>query len=341
MPRRPPRNLPRGRDAGRARPHGRDELGYISPDGSAGRRKPLPAWLPEAPDPPVRAEESGVRLIPIDEEVLSSPVSHVHQLEPEPEPESDPTEPVPVVPPAVPAPAAAAPSPSHAPTPPPAAPAAPAGAAPRSPGGTLRRPAPYGSAGVTIVAPPAGVARPEPPESVVDAPDRAAAGPATGARRRPRRGLGVSIDGGVAYLGVVEAPDRVRLDTVERLAPTAELETSAALEDFSRQVARLLRDLDIDTVGIARPLRYANWRYSDAFARVSLETCIMLEASRQSLRFESVGQQHASNVLGVPAERLSETLATKLGVERSAGWSNRCPALLVALAIASEAAARF
>jgi hypothetical protein len=67
MARRPPRNIPRGRDTGRARPHGRDELGYISPDGSAGRRRPLPAWLPEAPDPPVRGEESGVRLIPIDE----------------------------------------------------------------------------------------------------------------------------------------------------------------------------------------------------------------------------------------------------------------------------------
>jgi hypothetical protein len=152
-----------------------------------------------------------------------------------------------------------------------------------------------------------------------------------------RRVLGVNIDTGVAYLAVVETPDRVRLDAPDRIAPAAELETHVALADFAQRVARLLREQEIDAVGIVRPMRYANWRYAEAFARVSVETCIMLEASRQSLRFEWVGQQHASNVLGVPVERLSESLATRLGVERGATWSKRCPAMLVALAIASEA----
>ena len=53
----------------------------------------------------------------------------------------------------------------------------------------------------------------------------------------------------------------------------------------------------------------------------------MLEASRQSLRFEWVGQQHAANVLGVPVERLTESLAGRLGIERGPGWSKRSPAL--------------
>ena len=162
------------------------------------------------------------------------------------------------------------------------------------------------------------------------------AAPAPPSPRRLGRVLGVNIDAGVAYLAVVDSPDRVRLDAADRLAPAGDREPHVALADFAGRVTRLLRELEVDAVGIVRPLRYANWRYADAFARVSLETCFMLEASRQSLRFEWVGQQHAANVLGVPVERLTESLASRLGIERGPGWSKRSPALVVALAIASE-----
>src|SRR5262249_15191022 len=79
MARRPPRDAPPTppgrRDLPRPRPT-RGGLGnYISDDGSAGRGRPLPAWLPEAPDPPVKGEESGVRLIPFDEVEATPPVS--------------------------------------------------------------------------------------------------------------------------------------------------------------------------------------------------------------------------------------------------------------------------
>jgi hypothetical protein len=164
---------------------------------------------------------------------------------------------------------------------------------------------------------------------------RPAEAPAPRAPTRGRRVLGVNIEGGVAHLALVEAPDRVKLDAVDRLTPSADKEPHVALGEFSNRVARLLRELEVDAVGIVRPMRYANWRYADAFARVSLETCFMVEADRQSLRFEWVGQQHAANVLGVPVERLNESLAGRLGVERGPGWSKRSPALVVALAIAN------
>ncbi|HZP31056.1 MAG TPA: hypothetical protein VFC99_19060 [Acidimicrobiia bacterium] len=286
MPRRPIRNPARERDGGGARPAGRGDLGsFISSDGSAGRRRPLPAWLPEAPDPPPRGEDSAVRIIPFDEATTTPPVRHVHpvdehgaRLDAPPAPRRE--------------------LPADDPTPP-------------------------STPAVTVSSAPAvREAPPSPP-------------PGSHAPPRVRRVLGVNIDGGVAYLALVDVPDRVRLDRVDRLAPVGDLEPHAALTDFSTRFARLLRELEVDAVGIVRPLRYANWRYADAFARVSLETCIMVEASRQSLRVEWVGQQHAANVLGVPAERLSETLASRLGVERGPGWSKRSPALVVALAIAN------
>jgi hypothetical protein len=302
MPRRPIRNPARGRDPGNARPPGRGELGgFISSDAPAGRRRPLPAWLPEAPDPPPRGEDSAVRLIPFDEAATTPPVTHVHPVDdngarldaaPSAHHAAPPTDPHLEIPVATPPPARAEPP-----------------ARPEPPARTLRTERP--------VDPPAAPAAPGP--------------------RRLRRVLGVNIDAGVAYLAVVDTPDRVRLDAVDRLAPAGDREPHVALADFASRVARLLRELEVDAVGIVRPLRYANWRYADAFARVSLETCFMLEASRQSLRFEWVGQQHAANVLGVPVERLTESLASRLGVERGPGWSKRAPALVVALAIASEA----
>jgi hypothetical protein len=235
---------------------------------------------------------------PVEEDDAAPVASSLHH---------DVTDEVPVVT-ATPAPA---PAPARAPVLPPVAPAG--LDAPRIHPKPMPKPAP------------ARAERPSPP------PDP----PAPRAQARVRRVLGVHIDAGVAYLALVEAPDRVKLDVLDRLAPAADKEPHVALAEFSNRVARLLREYEVDAVGIVRPMRYANWRYADAFARVSLETCFMVEASRQSLRFEWVGQQHAANVLGVPVERLTESLAGRLGVERGPGWSKRSPALVVALAIAN------
>jgi hypothetical protein len=302
MPRRPSRYPDRDRD--------RDPGSFITPDGTAGRRRPLPAWLPEAPDPPPRGDESTVRLIPYDEAPPSPPVQHVHPVDDDgvridtPVPASRAiTDEVPVVTVS-------------------AAPPAPAAIADAQRVRAQPRPQPGPQSG------------PQSPARRTERPPQPAEPPAP-RPTRVRRVLGVNIEGGVAHLALVEAPDRVKLDAVDRLSPSGDKEPHVALGEFSNRVARLLRELEVDAVGIVRPMRYANWRYADAFARVSLETCFMVEASRQSLRFEWVGQQHAANVLGLPVERLNESLAGRLGVERGPGWSKRSPALVVALAIAN------
>jgi hypothetical protein len=291
MPRRPSRYPDRDRDPG----------SFITPDGTAGRRRPLPAWLPEAPDPPPRGEDSTVRLIPYDEAPASPPVQHVHPVDDDGV-RLDTTVPA-----------------SRAITD-----EVPAVTVPAIP-----------SAPASVIDAPRVRPQRQPPAPRAERSPRPAEPPAPRAPARGRRVLGVNIEGGVAHLVLVEAPDRVKLDAVDRLSPSGDKEPHVALGEFSSRVGRLLRELEVDAVGIVRPMRYANWRYADAFARVSLETCFMVEASRQSLRFEWVGQQHAANVLGVPVERLNESLAGRLGVERGPGWSKRSPALVVALAIAN------
>jgi len=126
------------------------------------------------------------------------------------------------------------------------------------------------------------------------------------------------------------------LDLVDQLGPAAETDDSQRLANFAARTGRILRDLGIAVVAVARPLRYTNWTYANAFERVSLETCIMLEAHRLSLRFESVGQNHAANVVGLPAQQLTDSLPARLRIPKTAEWPNRYPALLVALAVALE-----
>lgn len=150
------------------------------------------------------------------------------------------------------------------------------------------------------------------------------------------RVLGVNLAGDVAHLAIIEPPDRAVLDLVDQLEPADEPDDSRRLANFSARTGRILRDLGIAVVAVARPVRYTNWTYAHAFERVSLETCIMLEAHRLSLRFESVGQNHAANVIGLPAQQLTDSLPTRLRIPKTSDWPNRYPALLVALAVALE-----
>jgi hypothetical protein len=150
------------------------------------------------------------------------------------------------------------------------------------------------------------------------------------------RVLGVNIAGAVAHLAVIEPPDRAVLDLVDRLGSSDEADDSIRLANFAARTGRVLGDLGIAVVAVARPLRYTNWTYANAFERVSLETCFILEAHRRSLRFESVGQNHAANVIGLPIQQLTDSLPTRLRVPKTPDWPNRYPAVLVALAVALE-----
>jgi hypothetical protein len=148
--------------------------------------------------------------------------------------------------------------------------------------------------------------------------------------------LGINIADGLAYLAVVEPTGTPRLDLARQLVPIDDDDPSHRVSDFARQVAEALEALPVGTVAIARPLRYSNWTYSSAFERVTLETCFMLAARELDLRFESVGQHHAADVVGLPLAGLGDSLRAKLRLDRSVDWQNRWPAVLVALGVALE-----
>jgi hypothetical protein len=169
------------------------------------------------------------------------------------------------------------------------------------------------------------------PEVVGDAPAPDAP-PDAPTPRRASRVLGVNLVEGIAYLGVLEDGGVPRLDAPEKIVLAPDTETAEALAGFAAEVGRVLRHTAVGVVAVARPERYSNWTYADAFDRISLETCIAVEAYAQGVRYESVGQNHAANVVGLPLAQVGERLAGRLGIRRTTAWTDRWPAFLVALA---------
>jgi len=148
--------------------------------------------------------------------------------------------------------------------------------------------------------------------------------------------LGVNIDRGVAFLAVVEPPATPHMEAIEELRPDWEKDPREMVAEFVERTTTTLSTLGVGSIALARPVRYTNWTYRNAFERVSLETCFLLAAHRLDLGFDSVGTNHAANTVGLPMKGLSDTLRTKLRIERSAGWPDRWPALLVAVAVLLE-----
>ncbi len=148
--------------------------------------------------------------------------------------------------------------------------------------------------------------------------------------------LGVSITDGVVHLAVVEPPAQPRMDLIEELTPLWHLEPRDVFGEFEERVTEELRKLGLGSIAIARPFRYTNWTYNAAFERASLETCFLLASHRLGLRCDSVGAHHAANVIGLPPKGLADSLRAKLRIDRSGGWNERWPALLVALAVVLE-----
>jgi hypothetical protein len=149
---------------------------------------------------------------------------------------------------------------------------------------------------------------------------------------RRTRVLGVNISEGVAYCAVVDASGTPLFDLADRVVPPRADDDAARLAGFAAEIGKMLARTDVGVIAVGRPERYTNWTYKDAFGRVSLETCIALEAHARGIRYESVGLNHAANVIGLPLARVSELMGTRLGIQKTQAWPDRWPALLVALA---------
>jgi len=154
------------------------------------------------------------------------------------------------------------------------------------------------------------------------------------------RVLGVNIAAGIAYLALVEAPDKLLLAEPEKMAPSDALADATRLKDFGDRFAQEVRRLGVQLVAVAhpRPRPSGGWKYDEAFERVAMEVTMMLSLKAAGIGYVSAQQHKAAKVVGVsePAEAANELL--RLVGDKPKYWDKRSIALMVALAAASEAA---
>jgi hypothetical protein len=152
-----------------------------------------------------------------------------------------------------------------------------------------------------------------------------------------RRVVGVHLAAGVAYLAVIECPDRPLVDDpAERLIPAQNLAGAEQLADFASRIDQELRRIAPIVVGVLHPKLYGNWTYRDAFRRVSLEAAIMLSANGLGIAYEQVKRDAALKALQIPGKDESRWAAERLGITPPRYWNERSWAFIAAGALAKE-----
>ena len=122
--------------------------------------------------------------------------------------------------------------------------------------------------------------------------------------------LGVHIAAGTAYFGIVVCPDDPLYDDpLERIQFAAGANLPEQVSDFSARVKQELRRIRPHAVGVVFPKLYAQWKYTDAFRRVSIETAILLAAEElstpaQPIEFVQVKQDAMAKTLGIPLPKM-------------------------------------
>jgi hypothetical protein len=145
----------------------------------------------------------------------------------------------------------------------------------------------------------------------------------------------VNVAAGVANMVLLEAPSTVLVDEIERLKPAEHLAGAAEARDFHDRFLQDLRRVHADAVAVAYVRKHSNWNYKEVFARVMVETCIMLATTEHQIPFYSVGPEAASKVVGIPLDNLHAAIAPKMGIKAGKYWKDRCLALAVAVGAAS------
>jgi hypothetical protein len=126
------------------------------------------------------------------------------------------------------------------------------------------------------------------------------------AAKARERVLGLTIAAGTIYAAVVECPDTpIFDDSFERLDHAAGLGGPAQLADFSARFKQEIRRIRPTAVGVLNTRKYANWKYADAFKRVSLEAAVMLAVADLSspahtIKYALVSRERLPKALEIP-----------------------------------------
>jgi hypothetical protein len=157
---------------------------------------------------------------------------------------------------------------------------------------------------------------------------------------RPRV-LALNIAAGTVYGAVVSCPDILDPDAVERLQLAEGMESHEQLADFAARFQQDLRQIAPIAVGVVNTRLYANWKYADAFKRVSVEATIMLTVAQTStagvpIAYKLIKQESMAKAMDIPLPKLAEIAEQRWGGQVPRYRKDRLPAVVGAMALAKE-----
>jgi len=154
--------------------------------------------------------------------------------------------------------------------------------------------------------------------------------------------LALNIAAGSVYCAVATSSEDVlfgdpleRLDLAEGLAPADQL------ADFAARFRLELRRVAPVAVGVLHTKLYANWKYADAFRRITIETAVMLSVVETStstapISYQLIKQDAMAKTVGIPLPKLVEVGTMRWGDGVTRYRKDRLPAVVGALALAKE-----
>lgn len=132
--------------------------------------------------------------------------------------------------------------------------------------------------------------------------------------------LGLHVKGGVLNYGVLdgEMGDLSSLSPVDgapgRLTVDCGLAGAGQLADLADRFSQDLRSTAAERVALLATRKYAQWKYVDAWDRISRITVVMLACDRHGVPFQEVKTEAVAKVVGTPAASIAQVALSRVGL---------------------------
>lgn len=133
------------------------------------------------------------------------------------------------------------------------------------------------------------------------------------------RVLGLHVKGGVLNYGLLDglSGDHDSLPPVDsapgRLTVDCGLAGARQLADLADRFGQDLRSMAAECVALLATRKHAQWKYAEAWDRISRITVVMLACDGQGVGFQEVKTETAGKALGTPADNVASVAPSRVG----------------------------
>jgi hypothetical protein len=154
--------------------------------------------------------------------------------------------------------------------------------------------------------------------------------------------LGINVKAGALYLAVVEpSVDGDTLGTPvsrgsARLQPNDTLAPADRMGDIYNRISQEIRAIKPDAVALLDTRKHADWKYADAFSRISLIAAVQLACHDLGIPYDDIKTEPVGRFVKVPAKDLGKLASEVFGFAKDPSYwtTGRSQAFAVAATVA-------